>query len=226
MSDDYEQANLLSSSRTIKIAIVDDQPTVRSALTDLILLEDDMQVVGDAATGYEAILLAGRVAPDVILMDLRMPGINGVQATAEILNRHPQIKVLLLTTFDEDELVLESIEAGASGYLLKDTPIENIVGAIRFVFSNGTQELDPSVAANIKGRLRAIPSGNHEGVSKFITAFDYQLLTLLCAGKTEAEAAAAMGIPLEEVAQHVRGLQIQLAKANKKAMIEWAQELI
>lgn len=224
MSTDHEDATNSASSRPIRIIIVDDQPAVRSALTDLILLEDDMEVVGDAATGYEAILLAGKVTPDVVLMDLRMPGINGVQATAEILNRNPQIKVLLLTTFDEDELVLESIEAGAAGFLLKDTPIENIVGAVRFVFSNGTQELDPTVAANIRGRLRTVPSGNNGGVSKFITAFDHQLLTLLCAGKTDAEAAAAMSIDLEKVAQHVRGLQIQLAKADKKAMIEWAKE--
>jgi len=215
-----------SSSRPIRVAIVDDQPTVRSALSDLLLLEDDLEVVGDAATGYDAILLAEKVHPDVILMDLRMPGINGVQSTAEILKRNPQIKILLLTTFDEDELVLESIEAGASGYLLKDTPIENIVGAIRFVFSNCTQELDPSVAANIKGRLRTVPSGQQDGMTKIITAFDHQLLKLLCAGKTEAEAATAMSIDLAQVAQHVRGLQIQLGKANKNAMIEWAKEHI
>lgn len=224
--DGADQAEETPSATSIKVALVDDQQTVRTALCDLILLEDDMEVVGEAASGYEAILLADRAHPDVILMDLRMPGINGVQATAEILKRNQQIKILLLTTFDEDELVLESIEAGASGFLLKDTPIENIVAAIRFVFSGGTQELDPTVEANIRGRLRTLPSGEHGGVSKFVTAFDYQLLTLLCAGKSEAEAGAAMGIDATQVGQHVRGLQIQLGKSDKKAMVEWAKKHI
>lgn len=224
MTIDNEGTSSCPPGTPIRVAIIDDQPAVRSALSDLLLLEDDIEVVGDATSGYEAILLAEKTDPDVILMDLRMPGINGVQATAEILKRNPQIRILLLTTFDEDELVLESIEAGASGYLLKDTPVENIVGAIRFVFSNGTQELDPTVAANIKGRLRTLPAGEHGTASKFITALDHNLLTLLCADKTEAEVVAALGIDAEQVRQHVRGLQIQLGKSDQKTMIAWAKE--
>jgi len=138
----------------IRVLLVDDQRLMREGLRTLLELHRDLCVVGEAGDGHEAEELTAQLQPGVVLMDLRMPRMDGVTATQRIKERWPNVQVLVLTTFDEDELVFRSIEAGASGYLLKDVGSDVLADAIRAV-SRGEAPLQPSVARKTLGRLRS-----------------------------------------------------------------------
>jgi DNA-binding NarL/FixJ family response regulator len=140
--------------RSIEILLVDDQRLMRDGLRTLLELHPDLRVVGEAGDGLEAETLVERLRPRVVLMDLRMPRRDGVEATRRITARWPEIQVLVLTTFDDDELVFRSIEAGASGYLLKDVGSEALAEAVRAA-SRGESPLQPSIARKVLKRLRA-----------------------------------------------------------------------
>ena len=138
----------------IRVLVVDDHPVVRSGLVALLAVEPDLQVVGEAADGAEALAAVRTTEPHVVLMDLRMPGMDGADATARIVGDHPGTRVLVLTTFDTDDDILRAVEAGASGYLLKDTRRDELVAAIRAA-ARGETVLAPPVAARLMGRMRA-----------------------------------------------------------------------
>lgn len=138
----------------IRVLLVDDQRLMREGLRTLLELHQDLRVVGEAEDGTQAEHLAADLQPRVVLMDLRMPRTDGVAATQRIKRRWPDIQILVLTTFDDDELVFRSIEAGASGYLLKDVGSDALADAVRAA-SRGDAPLQPSVARKILGRLRA-----------------------------------------------------------------------
>jgi DNA-binding NarL/FixJ family response regulator len=138
----------------IRVLLVDDQRLLREGLRTLLELHRDLRVVGEAGDGHEAEDMAARLQPQVVLMDLRMPRLDGVTATQRIKQRWPDVQVLVLTTFDDDELVFRSIEAGASGYLLKDLGSDALAEAVRAA-SRGEAPLQPSVARKILGRLRS-----------------------------------------------------------------------
>jgi DNA-binding NarL/FixJ family response regulator len=138
----------------IRVLLVDDQRLLREGLRTLLELHADLTVCGEAGDGQEAEELTAQLQPCVVLMDLRMPRVDGVTATQRIKQRWPDIQVLVLTTFDDDELVFRSIEAGASGYLLKDVGSDALADAVRAA-SRGEAPLQPSVARKILGRLRA-----------------------------------------------------------------------
>jgi len=136
----------------IRILVADDHPIVRGGIVALLDATDDLQVVGEATTGLEVVGLALTTQPDIVLMDLRMPGIDGDEATARILAANPSIRVVVLTTYETDASILTAIEAGASGYLLKAAPQEEIIAGIRSV-ARGEVALAPSIAALLVGRL-------------------------------------------------------------------------
>ena len=138
----------------MKIILCDDQAVIRDGLEMLLNLEKDFQVVGVAQDGAEAVELAAQKQPDLILMDLKMPIMNGIEATREIRAKFPNIKILVLTTYDDDEWVFDAIRAGASGYLLKDTSRQKIVEAIRGTME-GKSFVDPAVRTNCSTRLPA-----------------------------------------------------------------------
>jgi DNA-binding NarL/FixJ family response regulator len=138
----------------IRVLIVDDHPVVRDGIAGMLAGQADMSVVGQATTGREALLQARRHDPDVILMDLRMPVMDGVTAITELRRTGSRASVLVLTTYDRDEDIVPAIEAGATGYLLKDTPREELFRAVRAA-SRGEPALTPSVAARLLGRVRA-----------------------------------------------------------------------
>jgi DNA-binding NarL/FixJ family response regulator len=140
--------------RPISIVLVDDQSLLREGLRTLLELHPDLRIVGEAGDGIVAEALVGRLNPDVVLMDLRMPRRDGVEATRRIVGRWPGVQVLVLTTFDDDELVFRSIEAGAVGYLLKDVGSDVLADAVRAAH-RGESPLQPSVARKLLGRLRA-----------------------------------------------------------------------
>ena len=137
----------------IRILVADDHPIVRDGIVALLESAGDVEVVGTAATGLEAVELALELVPDLVLMDLRMPGIDGDEATARILAKQPGIRVVVLTTYESDASILTAIEAGASGYLLKAAPQEEILAGIRSV-ARGEVALAPSIAAMLVNRLK------------------------------------------------------------------------
>lgn len=142
---------------SIRVLVADDHPIVRSGIVALLEAAADVTVVGQASTGTEAVALALEREPDIVLMDLRMPGLDGDQATGQILERRPQVKVIILTTYESDDSILSAIEAGASGYLLKAAPEEEILAGIRSV-ARGEVALAPSIAALLVKRVAAPPA--------------------------------------------------------------------
>jgi DNA-binding NarL/FixJ family response regulator len=138
---------------TVRVLVVDDHPVVRSGLTGMLAVTEDIEVVGEAGDGEEALALVESTRPDVVLMDLRMPRRDGVSATGAIVSGYPDTKVLVLTTYDTDTDILHAVEAGAAGYLLKDTPHAELLDGIRAA-SRGETVLAPPVAARLMSRLR------------------------------------------------------------------------
>src|SRR3984957_9518688 len=143
-----------ATGQPIRLLIADDHPVVRDGLSGMFAADPDFSVVGEAADGSQALRLADALRPDVILMDLRMPGMDGVAAIAELARRGSTARVLVLTTYDTDSHVLPAIEAGATGYLLKDAPRDELLRAVRAA-ARGEAVLSPSVAARLMNRVRA-----------------------------------------------------------------------
>ena len=138
---------------SVRVVVVDDHPVVRAGLVGLLSGEPDLEVVGEAADGAAALVLVAEVLPDVVLMDLRMPGVDGATATGTISAQHPQVRVLVLTTYESDTDILRAVEAGAAGYLLKDTPREDLIEAVRGI-ARGETVLAPSVASRLVAQVR------------------------------------------------------------------------
>jgi len=138
----------------LRVLVCDDHPVVRAGIVGLLSAEPDLAVVGEAGDGEEAVRLAARLAPDVVLMDLRMPRVEGPAATARIVRDRPSVAVVVLTTYETDADILRAVEAGARGYLLKDTPAEDIAAAVRAA-ARGETVLAPAVAARLVSRVRA-----------------------------------------------------------------------
>jgi DNA-binding NarL/FixJ family response regulator len=132
----------------IRVLLADDQPLIREGLAIILNTQPDIQVVGQAADGHEAVDLARRIKPDVILMDIKMPRLDGIKATHEINKTHPEIPILILTTYSEDELIFEGIRAGAFGYLLKDITRSQLAEAVRGA-ARGEAQIDPAVATQV-----------------------------------------------------------------------------
>jgi DNA-binding NarL/FixJ family response regulator len=139
---------------TTRVLVVDDHPVVRGGLVGWLAAQPDIDVVGEAADGLEALTAVAEHAPDVVLMDLRMPRMDGVAATGRISAVHPAVRVLVLTTYDTDADIVRAVEAGATGYLLKDTPLPQLADAVRAA-ARGETVLAPPVAARLVSRLRA-----------------------------------------------------------------------
>ena len=138
----------------IRVLIVDDHPVVRDGLKGMLAAQPDFEVVGEVADGLQAVQQAALTRPDVVLMDLRMPNMDGVEATTQIRRGQPTVRVLVLTTYDTDAEILRAIEAGATGYILKDAPREELFRAVRAT-AQGQSYLSPAVATRLMGQLRA-----------------------------------------------------------------------
>jgi DNA-binding NarL/FixJ family response regulator len=180
---------------TIRLLIADDHLVVRTGLRAMFGTEADIDIVGEATTGAQAVDLADRLRPDVVLMDLRMPEVDGVAATVRIRERHPSIHVLVLTTYDTDADILKAIEAGATGYLLKDATREELIRAVRAA-ARGASVLTPAVASRLMHRLRA---PGHEALS----AREIEILQHVARGRTNKEIAAALFISEATVKTHL-----------------------
>jgi DNA-binding NarL/FixJ family response regulator len=189
-------STLLPDSTQVPVLLVDDQRLMREGLRTLLELHHDLRVVGEAGDGMEAEKQVAELQPNVVLMDLRMPRMDGVSATARIKRRWPEIQILVLTTFDDDELVFRSIEAGASGYLLKDVGSDALADAVRAA-SRGDAPLQPSVARKVLARLRApappVPASPPETIlAESLSERELAVLRLLGKGAANREIAEAL----------------------------------
>ncbi|MDX2544982.1 response regulator [Streptomyces sp. WI04-05B] len=196
---------------TVHILIVDDHPVVRFGLRGMLEAYDDLRVVGEAGSGDEAIVLASTTRPDVVLMDLRMPGTDGATATARIRQEHPGIRVLVLTTYEGDADILPAIEAGATGYLLKDTPIGTLTDAIRAA-ARGETVLAPPVAARLVTRLQA-PAGEQ------LTPREVQVLGLVARGLSNSEIGRQLYIGEATVKTHLLRTFVKLGVNDRTAAV-------
>ncbi|GAB2959394.1 response regulator [Nonomuraea fastidiosa] len=200
---------------SIRLIVVDDHPIVRDGLCGMFAGEPGIEVVGVAGDGAQAVALAEELRPDVILMDLRMPGTDGVTAIKRLAERGSTARVLVLTTYDTDRDVLPAIEAGATGYLLKDAMPDELVRAVRAA-ARGESVLSPSVATRLLGRVRA-PSDP-------LSARELEVLGLIARGCTNREAAARLFISEATVKSHLLHIYAKLGVNDRAAAVAAAFE--
>jgi DNA-binding NarL/FixJ family response regulator len=186
----------------MRVVICDDQAIVRDGLELLLRLEKDIEVVGLAQDGAEAVELVARSSPDLVLMDLKMPGINGVEATRQICAEYPSVKVLVLTTFDDDEWVFDAVRAGASGYLLKDTPRDKVIEAIRGTAA-GKSFIDPTVAGKILGQVASKQEQPPTMITEKLTGREVEVLRLIAHGLSNSDIAGRLHLSEGTVRNHV-----------------------
>jgi DNA-binding NarL/FixJ family response regulator len=196
---------------TIRLLIADDHPVVRDGLRGMLASEADFEVVGEAASGAEAVRLTERERPDVVLMDLQMPEVDGATAAAEIAERFPETRVLVLTTYDTDADILRAVEAGATGYLLKDTPRERLFPAIRSA-ARGETVLAPAVATRLVNRMR-VPA------EEALTSREIEVLELVARGASNADAATSLFISEATVKTHLLHIFGKLGVDDRTAAV-------
>jgi DNA-binding NarL/FixJ family response regulator len=192
----------------IQLVLVDDQSLIRRGLRALLKTDSELAVIGEAENGQEAITLVETLQPDVVIMDIRMPVMDGVEGTKVICERFPQVKVLVLTTFDDRDYVTQALQAGASGYLLKDTPFDELTLAIRLVHRGYTQ-LGPGLA----NKALAQPSSNTLEVSENwdkLTPREWDIIVLIAQGASNREIAHALFIAEKTVKNRITSILSQL----------------
>jgi DNA-binding NarL/FixJ family response regulator len=200
----------------IRILLVDDHPVVRHGLRGMLESEPDLAVVGEASSGPEGVELAATVRPDIVLMDLRMPGGDGVSATGTMLSRVPGVRVVVLTTYESDQDILRAIEAGASGYLLKDTSPAELADAVRAA-ARGETVLAPSVASTLVRQVRrpAPPA---------LSARESEVLRLVGRGMTNADIGRRLFISEATVKTHLLRIFNKLDVADRTAAVTTAMQ--
>ena len=201
----------------IKILLVDDQPLFREGLCTLLSVHPDLEVVGEAANGAEAITLARSLLPLVVLMDLQMPVLDGVAATRRLHEEQPNCRVIVLTTFDDDELVFDGLRAGAVGYLLKDAPSEKLAEAIR-VAARGETFLQPSVAAKVVAefaRLSRKTVTTANPLTEPLSEREIEILRLIAQGASNREIAGTLFLAEGTVKNHVTSILGKLAARDR-----------
>jgi DNA-binding NarL/FixJ family response regulator len=214
----------------IRALLVDDQALFREGLRTLLDLQADIEVVGEAKDGREAIELVARTAPDVVLMDMQMPVLDGVAATRDIRAKHPNTQVIVLTTFDDDEYVFEGLRAGAVGYLLKDVTSDRLAEAIRSA-ARGESFLEPSVAAKVVAeftRLADAPLLRERANQTLVEPLsnrEFEILHLVATGASNKEIAATLVITEGTVKNHVTNILGKLGVRDRTQAALKAREL-
>lgn len=218
--------------RQTRLAIVDDHELARESLQNMLSDESDIEIVGEAANGRQALLLCSRLRPDLILMDVRMPEMDGLAATKEVKQRYPEISVMMLTMHENPDYLLEALKAGAAGYVLKDAPQEEIIEAVRRV-SNGESPMDPELAARLLRRLasegetqrRARGSRGDADLTEPLTPRELEVLGLMKLGRTNREIAADLVISLGTAKNHVEHIISKLGVSDRTQAVVTALEL-
>ncbi|PZD97607.1 DNA-binding response regulator [Paenibacillus sambharensis] len=203
---------------TIRVLLADDHAIVRQGLLFYLGMQQDLQMVGEAANGQEAVELAGRLRPDIVLMDLFMPVMNGVEATRDIRSQHPDMMIIVLTSSSDQDHVLSAIKAGANGYILKDADPAEIADAIRGAYA-GLPQLHPAAAAQLMQHVAAdtrqttVPSSH--ALLEALTVREKEILQFIAQGNSNKEIAAACGIAEKTVKTHVSNLLSKLGLADR-----------
>jgi DNA-binding NarL/FixJ family response regulator len=223
----------------IRVLLVEDQRILREGLRTILDLEADLQVVGEAENGLRAVELATALAPDVVLMDLKMPEMDGVEATRRIVTRHPRTRVVVLTTYDHDSLVLDALRAGALGYLLKDDPADDLIRAIHLAH-RGESLLQPGVAAKLlaafQGQAHAAPSAPASSQDPArpaappssslaaLTERERQVLQLVAEGASNLQIARRLYLAEGTVKNHISVIMDKLEASNRTQAVALARQ--
>jgi DNA-binding NarL/FixJ family response regulator len=208
---------------TIRVLIVDDQSMVRAGLRMLLSDQSDIEVVAEAGNGLEAVAQAGRLRPDVVLMDIRMPELDGLEATRRILGADPSPRVLVLTTFNLDEYVYEALRAGASGFVLKDDPPEQLIAAVRTVAA-GEALLSPPVTRRVIDQFARLNRQTPPKAVKTLTSREMDVFRLITQGLSNAEIGQALFISDTTVKTHVTRLLQKLGLRDRAQAIVLAYQ--
>jgi DNA-binding NarL/FixJ family response regulator len=208
----------------VRVVLVDDQPLIRSALRVLIADADDLEVIGEAGSGGEAVDIVRQTRPDVVVMDIRMPGMDGIAATRRIVNGQDPPRVLVLTTFDDDEYVYGALRAGASGFVVKDMALDDILGAIR-VIAGGESLIAPRVTRLLIEQFLIEPKATPQrSLADGVTDREREVLTLIGRGRSNGEIAAELHITIATVKAHVARLLTKLDARDRVQLVIIAYE--
>ena len=214
--------------KTIRVLLVDDQALFRDGLRAVLSVHPGIEVIGEAANGEEAVALARRLAPHVALMDLRMPGMNGVEATRRIRVADPGCQVIVLTTFDDDEQVFDALRAGAVGYLLKGSSPEKLTEAIRAA-ARGESFLQPSIAAKVLAEFNRLshnrPACAHPAMLESLSERECEVLRKLAEGKSNKEIGVALSLAEGTVKNHLSNIFGKLGVLDRTQAALMAREL-
>ncbi len=219
---------------SVKVMVVDDQQLMRDGISSLLSIQEGIELVGTASDGQEAIEKALQLVPDVILMDVRMPVMNGIIATQQIRQQLPLCQVLMLTTFDDEEDIVNALIAGASGYLLKDIPAQDLAHAVKLAHK-GIYQFEPSIAGKLVGALKnpmqtsptqTTPTASPQNaVDQFdLTAREIEVLRLIATGATNKEIAQTLVISQGTVKNHVSNILSRLALRDRTQAAIFARE--
>ena len=206
---------------SIKILVADDHAIVREGLKALLELEDDMEVIHEAASSMECLTALDHYRPDVILMDLKMPGIGGIAATRLIKQRHPQIKIILLTNYDDEEYVLEAIRAEVDGYVLKDVNKGDLVKIVRLVIE-GHAFIDSSVTPKVLRYLKKAGLPTKQDPQATLSQRELEILEGVVEGKSNQEIANTACISVDTVKSHLKNIYHKLGVSNRSQAVKTA----
>ena len=208
-----------------RVLIVDDEDLMRAGLTELLTADPEIEIIGQASTGREAVAQARRLAPDVVLMDVRMPDLDGIAATRELSLAAPSARVLILTTFGQDDYVFGALRAGASGFLLKRTRPEDLIAAVHTIAA-GDALLSPSVTRRVIDRMAQQPTPELADQTKLddLTPRERQVLELIARGLSNREIAAALVVEESTIRTHVKRILMKLDLRDRVQAVIFAYE--
>jgi DNA-binding NarL/FixJ family response regulator len=208
---------------TVRVLLADDQELVRAGFRMILETQADIEVVGEAGDGVEAVTATRRLRPDVVLMDIRMPNLDGLQATKQVMATGSRSRVLILTTFDLDEYVYQALAAGASGFLLKNAPPEQLIDAVRVVAA-GDALLSPSITRRVIEQFTRLPPPGGTDVLAGLTDREREVLKLVARGMSNAEIAAQLFVSDATVKSHVAHLLAKLQLRDRVQAVVLAYE--
>jgi two-component system response regulator NreC len=209
-------------TKRIRVLLAEDHTIVRQGIAALLGTESDMEVVGEASNGLEAIALAKRLSPDVIIMDIGMRQLNGLEATREIKKLFPSMKILVLTMYDNEEWIFQILRAGASGYLIKDSAMTDLTSALRAVYQ-GDSYLSPSISKMvIEEYIRKAESGEKKGVENLLSGREREILQLIAEGNSIPQISNLLCISKKTVEAHKTHIMEKLNIHDKVGLIKYA----